>query len=232
MLLELQDAYSTSSSTDQAASPVAFPLSPYSDNMYDSMKPPGSGCRHFWTNSDKSLTYNGLPQSPATWLQQTYTSPHSSYSSPPYVEEVDLTDDETATTNNCLDLVPTTDGPYCYECFELLGIKHAHIRKPVVVLLQDEKLQEIHQKFVKQNYVAEDWNTFTGVQEGVDMFKFTDNSIRLLIKFAKQIEGFQDLCEDDHLSLVRGGWQEFNMVYSSMVCSDDASRWILYVSES
>lgn len=62
-------------------------------------------------------------------------------------------------------------------------------------------------------------------QDLLDVLKFTDYFIRNIIKMAKKLPAFRDLCQEDQIALLKGACMEIVILRSAMSLNLDTECW-------
>lgn len=60
------------------------------------------------------------------------------------------------------------------------------------------------------------------------MINLTAVAIKRLIKMAKKIAGFRDMCQEDQVALLKGGCTEMMIMRSVMTYDDDRNTWKVF----
>lgn len=59
----------------------------------------------------------------------------------------------------------------------------------------------------------------------LQLINLTAVAIKRLIKMAKKITAFRDMCQEDQVALLKGGCTEMMIMRSAMIYDDDRDAW-------
>lgn len=66
----------------------------------------------------------------------------------------------------------------------------------------------------------------------LQLINLTAVAIKRLIKMAKKITAFRDMCQEDQVALLKGGCTEMMIMRSVMIYDDDRAAWKVIIPHS